>query len=435
MVADELPGTGSTAPLRPAYLAAFMLLFGCLLTLLTHRIAAWRRKTSMSSVQILTLALLAVSVLFVFVALIMVVGSGPALAASLCSASIWLCIVLYSASKLLVYLVLLERLYIVHGSSATGRQTRWRSPFYVGGALLLVAWAVMVILIIPWKAARLQPETGGCVLSLRLWTLYSSLSMDLVANLYLSAAFIVPVSRCRSPEARRLAHVSMLATLAALLVTIGNAIVLAVLHGKERMFVCLGICALDITANAFIVFLVTMPPRRSDRDLQHPIAGTLDPDAALEVRERQGLGRWRAMTLQLKGAGPKRAGGWYRTSMPASSHGRIDLSSISVEVYEEVRVEDEDERSAEAGDLGAQTLSAGRMPRIPERARSLHGPAFATRPASSARHHRRMSSLTGSAAELYRQREDPENAAEQQGGDTAESGDSKLDLKDCSGLM
>lgn len=114
-----------------------------------------------------------------------------------------------------------------------------RSPFYVGGALLLVAWAVMVILIIvslfayreptdtqltasglqPWKAARLQPETGGCVLSLRLWTLYSSLSMDLVANLYLSAAFIVPVSRSRSPEARRLAHVSTLATLAALLVT------------------------------------------------------------------------------------------------------------------------------------------------------------------------------------------------------------------------
>lgn len=44
--------------------------------------------------------------------------------------------------------------------------------------------------------------------------------MDCIANLYLSAAFIIPVSRSRFSEAKRLARTSTIATLASLAVTL-----------------------------------------------------------------------------------------------------------------------------------------------------------------------------------------------------------------------
>ena len=67
-------------------------------------------------------------------------------------------LILYSASKLLVYLVLLERLHIVHGNSATGRGGRTRSPLYMIGAALLVVWTGLIFLIVV-RAGRSSRST------------------------------------------------------------------------------------------------------------------------------------------------------------------------------------------------------------------------------------------------------------------------------------
>lgn len=72
----------------------------------------------------------------------------------------------------------------------------------------------------PWKEAQLRRSDGTCVLSLRLWSLFPSIAMDCLANLYLSAAFIVPVARGRFSDAKRLARTSTVATLASLCVTL-----------------------------------------------------------------------------------------------------------------------------------------------------------------------------------------------------------------------
>lgn len=74
-------------------------------------------------------------------------------------------LVLYSASKLLVYFVLLERLYIVHGYSATGRGSRARSPLYVIGAVLLVFWLGLIFLIVvsSWRRGLVPSDHGARV--------------------------------------------------------------------------------------------------------------------------------------------------------------------------------------------------------------------------------------------------------------------------------
>ncbi|GAA5990605.1 hypothetical protein JCM10908_003149 [Rhodotorula pacifica] len=211
--------------------------------------------------------------------------------------------------------------------------------------ILMVFWTVTVLFIIPWKRAELRSSDGACVLSLRLWTLFPPLAMDCIANLYLSIAFIMPVSRSRSAEARRLAHVSTVATLAALLVTLGNAITLAVLHGRERMFVCLGTCTLDVTGNAVIIYVVTIPRREA---APSPSGAFQRAGPTLPGFQRGGNDGAGEMRQNTKHAIPatRRSWSWRRSS--SSRSGQVDLSSISVQVCHEVVVEDGGEIDGDA---------------------------------------------------------------------------------------
>ncbi|GAA5954680.1 hypothetical protein JCM8115_004659 [Rhodotorula mucilaginosa] len=327
-ITDELSATANEAVLRPFFTAGFLLGFGTLLCLLSHRITALiARRALASSVHLATLILLAVS------------------------------LILYSASKLLVYLVLLERLHIVHGNSATGRGGRTRSPLYMIGAALLVVWTGLIFLIVPWKEAQLRRSDGTCVLSLRLWTLFPSIAMDCLANLYLSAAFIVPVARGRFSDAKRLARTSTVATLASLCVTLGNALALIILHGKERMFVCLGVCTLDVTANAVIVYLVTMPRREATTSLAAvgpaPRATNAAGGESRPLRDCKCGGGGGAKQQQ-----QQRRWSWRRPPSSSGIRRRTDLSSISVRIDEEVAVDCHNSPEIE---------SSCRMPRPPER--------------------------------------------------------------------
>lgn len=133
----------------------------------------------------------------------------------------------------------------------------------------------------------------------------------------------------------------------------GNAIALAILHGRERMFVCLGVCVLDVTANAVIIALVTRAPNRTitppsemcrlDRHHVVPTAGLSGPEA----RAQGPNGEARAPTEQWK-IGPSSAFGglhwlgsvpWRRDAGPGTER-TMDLASISVHVQEDVVVED-----------------------------------------------------------------------------------------------
>lgn len=85
---------------------------------------------------------------------------------------------------------------------------------------------------------------------------------------------------------------------------------ITILDGKELSWICLGSCSIDISINALVVYAVTIAPAATP------------PDGPLCYGERPRR-RWRV------GRSPKK-----RT-------GRPDLSSISVQVTQEVQVDDE----------------------------------------------------------------------------------------------
>lgn len=79
-----------------------------------------------------------------------------------------------------------------------------------------------------------------------------------------------------------------------------------ILHGRELSWICLGSCALDLTINAIITYAVTATPSTS----------VLTPPAIVEVRPTgPGHSRRRAR--------------------------RLDLSSISIQIIEEVAFDEE----------------------------------------------------------------------------------------------
>lgn len=113
------------------------------------------------------------------------------------------------------------------------------------------------------------------------------------------------------------------------------------------MFVCLGTCTLDVTANAVIIYVVTMPRRDSP------------PSRAVSPVPRATEGAYKPAVTPALASRPQ--WDWRRSYSSARSGGRVDLSSISVQVHEEIAFDEADEEVAP---------SASRLPKPPDRIRS-----------------------------------------------------------------
>ncbi|KAG0665340.1 hypothetical protein C6P46_006787 [Rhodotorula mucilaginosa] len=100
----------------------------------------------MSILHFLALLLLTMSLLFVVTSAILILGKGAHLRRSACEGAIWLCISLYALSKLVLYLLLLEKVWAVHGLASLGHRNRWDSKWYRVGAVLVLGWVAVAIL-------------------------------------------------------------------------------------------------------------------------------------------------------------------------------------------------------------------------------------------------------------------------------------------------
>lgn len=73
------------------------------------------------------------------------------------------------------------------------------------------------------------------------------LAVDVLVNIYLTAAFVIPVWRSKWNKAQRLALNSSIAAMVALITSFANIVILTVQHGHQLSWVCLGSCGLDGT--------------------------------------------------------------------------------------------------------------------------------------------------------------------------------------------
>ncbi|KAF9108147.1 hypothetical protein BGX29_003026 [Mortierella sp. GBA35] len=169
-----------------------------------------------------------------------------------CTMSILVCIVLYASSKVVIYLFLTERVYVV---TAVG-VTRWNSRMYKFNLLLITPYAGIFILAMYFRVADLQ-SNGHCMIGLKSAAsipliLYDTFICSWLTGLFVRA-LLSSTSMLQGPTKSRLRDVArrtFIGSVFALLLSSANVASLVYFDGNERGLYCLASCTLDVTFNA-----------------------------------------------------------------------------------------------------------------------------------------------------------------------------------------
>ncbi|KAF2755842.1 hypothetical protein EJ05DRAFT_79515 [Pseudovirgaria hyperparasitica] len=240
-------------------------------------------------------------IFFVFAAAVVEIGLGLSTPA-VCQAAIFVCLVFYMASKLFMYIFLIERIHILR-SPYSNRTRDW---VWVGGMVsLAVGFGGIAIIGFIWPMADLSVEDGKCRIGLPLKVSVPLLTFDVAVNVALTAVFIYllrplltlgsnsvtsssavakavsiaswalgigkrhsdqehPSNAALLKRVKKLLWKSLLGMLLVLLPTMANLTVLYTFQGRELGWVCFTICTLDITWGVSIVHWLTMDPMEMD---------------------------------------------------------------------------------------------------------------------------------------------------------------------------
>ncbi|KAF9956632.1 hypothetical protein BGZ70_009811 [Mortierella alpina] len=176
-----------------------------------------------------------------------------------CTMSVYLCIVLYAMSKIIIYLFLMEKVYVV---TAVGT-TRTNFMLYRINLGLLVPYLVIFCLMIIYRVSELLPN-GECRIGLLPPASVTLILYDIFISSWLTLLFIRPLmsstSLLQGPSKGKLRDVArrtLMGSLVALVLSTGNVFTLVLFKGQERGLICLASCTVDVTLNAMTVHWVT----------------------------------------------------------------------------------------------------------------------------------------------------------------------------------
>ncbi|KAJ7890457.1 hypothetical protein B0H14DRAFT_2497089 [Mycena olivaceomarginata] len=243
------------------------------ITILTHFISrsvaaenlSWKALSRLTWPRLCTLIVFLDSWLFLFASGILIFGVGLETHQAVCSAGIYLCIVFYASSKLLIYTFLIEKVYVVWA----GGEKRFRSPIYIICAITVGLYAGIIALLFFGRVSQFRAGDKACVIGLTAVASIPLLSYDLYINVFLTALFLWPLLRSNlsTPRLRRVAIRTLLSSGVALTTSTVNIVVLTVLKGHELGWVCLAGCGTDVILNAFALFWVTGASRQATTTL------------------------------------------------------------------------------------------------------------------------------------------------------------------------
>ncbi|KAF9178359.1 hypothetical protein BGZ51_007832 [Haplosporangium sp. Z 767] len=177
----------------------------------------------------------------------------------LCTMSIYVCITLYACSKTIIYLFLMERIYVVTAVSTT------RSNFllYKINLSLLVPYLGIFILMIIYRVSEMGPN-GECRIGLLPPASMTLLLYEILISIWLTILFIRPLmssaSMLQGPSKGRLRDVArrtLVGSIMSLILSTSNVITFVLSQGQERSMICLAYCTVDVTLNAMTVHWVT----------------------------------------------------------------------------------------------------------------------------------------------------------------------------------
>ncbi|KAF9375459.1 hypothetical protein CPB97_011450 [Podila verticillata] len=178
-----------------------------------------------------------------------------------CELSILSCIALYAMSKVIIYLFLMEKVYVVTAVGVT------RSNFFLyklNFAFMTPYIAVVCLMVIYRNSDVDMAGTGECVIGLQRPGALPLILYDIVMSSWLTFLFIRPLmsstSLLQGPSKGKLRDVArrtLMGSLIALLTSSANIFTLVYFNGKERGLICLASCTVDVTLNAITIHWVT----------------------------------------------------------------------------------------------------------------------------------------------------------------------------------
>ncbi|KAF8940579.1 hypothetical protein EDD21DRAFT_381164 [Dissophora ornata] len=176
-----------------------------------------------------------------------------------CELSILSCIALYALSKIIIYLFLMEKVYVVTAIGVT------RSNFFlykVNLALMLPYIAVITLMVV-FRNSKIE-DGGMCYIGLLRPGALPLILYDIFMSCWLTFLFLRPLmsstSLLQGPskgKLREVARRTLLGSLIALMLSSANIFTLVYFNGRERGLICLASCTVDVTLNAITVHWVT----------------------------------------------------------------------------------------------------------------------------------------------------------------------------------
>ncbi|KAK3820767.1 MAG: hypothetical protein JOS17DRAFT_688412 [Linnemannia elongata] len=170
-----------------------------------------------------------------------------------------MCITLYAISKIIIYLFLMEKVYVV---TAVGT-TRVNFMLYRINLALLVPYLGIFCLMLVYRVSEVT-ENGVCRIGLLPPASVTLILYDIFISSWLTLLFIRPLmsstSLLQGPSKGKLRDVArrtLMGSLIALVLSTGNVFTLVLFKGYERGLICLASCTVDVTLNAITVHWVT----------------------------------------------------------------------------------------------------------------------------------------------------------------------------------
>ncbi|KAJ3868204.1 hypothetical protein EV359DRAFT_77863 [Lentinula novae-zelandiae] len=263
------PSTGMQALSFLIYILGVSILSHCL----SRRLAAedwtsWNSIKEMTWARVCILLIFLDSWLFLFASGILTFGVGLESKEVVCEMAIYLCIIFYATSKLLIYSFLVEKVYLVWSPTVSSPQ-RTKSPIYLGCVAMITVYAGVIATMFAGKIFFLRESDGVCIIGLQQYSSLTLVVYDLIINIVLTLLFLWPVFKVNlmNPRLKSVATRTMLASAVALTTSTVNMLVLALLKGHENGWICLGSCGADVIFNALAIFWVT---RRRGQTYNYP---------------------------------------------------------------------------------------------------------------------------------------------------------------------
>ncbi|KAF9934324.1 hypothetical protein FBU30_002463 [Linnemannia zychae] len=209
----------------------------------------------------LVIALYLVSWSFSFMATLLVQTNNNNIIS--CVMSIYACIILYAGSKIIIYLFLMEKVYVVTAVGSTRRDFF----LYKVNLSLLLPYLVVISLMIVYKNAEIMTDPdkmGHCEIGLGAISTYPLIFYDIFVSSWLTFLFIRPLmsstSLLQGPSKGKLRDVArrtLMGCVMSLIISTGNVASLITSRGWERGLICLSCCTADVTLNAITIHWVT----------------------------------------------------------------------------------------------------------------------------------------------------------------------------------